>query len=296
MEEDKARVEEDKARVEEDKARAEEDKGARPFCTAPTTGTEGWGTRPWLFTPRAEPAISFGGPVAEETSNLYYTFGMANDEEPVEKALMASSLAAITSEDSVHRNLVTLMVDSGASVHNFDDAIVRDLKQRLQDYVHLTTPRKIFVSKVAILDGTVEGMLQSLVTDDNGNQILVRVNIVEVPEIGYNLFSVMTAAKKGIVNIFNDENPMLKRIDIAVPLQSQSGDLYSFVLDLSADRYRAKELAMNAVTNAQVKHRRLDHLYAQPFQLDYGDLIGSFMPGAIGGYKYVDKGGEYTGE
>ena len=64
---------------------------------------EGWRTRPWPFTPRVEQVISFGGPVAEET------FGMAKDEEPVEKALMASTSAAVTSEDSANSNFATLM-------------------------------------------------------------------------------------------------------------------------------------------------------------------------------------------
>ena len=81
--------------------------------------------------------------MAEKTSNLCYTFGMANDEEPIKKALMASSLVVVTSEDSVDSNLATLMVDSGASGHNFDDDIILNLKHRLQDYVHLAMPRKI---------------------------------------------------------------------------------------------------------------------------------------------------------
>ena len=104
------------------KARVEGEKGVRPFGPVQTATTEGWRTRPWPFTPRAEPqpvtkpakarveekevwpfgpvstaakerrktrpwpftlhaeqAISFGGPVAEES------FGVANDEEPVER-------------------------------------------------------------------------------------------------------------------------------------------------------------------------------------------------------------------
>ena len=59
--------------------------------------------------PATEQTLSFGGPVAEEKSNLCYTFRMANDEEPVEKAVMTSSSVAITSEDSVNSNLATLM-------------------------------------------------------------------------------------------------------------------------------------------------------------------------------------------
>ena len=78
-------------------------KGARQFGPVSTAATEGWRTHPWPFTPRAEQVISFGGPVAEET------FEMANDEEPVEKALMALSSVAVTSEDSANSNLATLM-------------------------------------------------------------------------------------------------------------------------------------------------------------------------------------------
>ena len=85
------------------KARVEEEKGARPFGPVSTAATEGRRTRPWSFIPRAEQVISFGGPVVEES------FGMANDEEPGEKALMASSSVAVTSEDRASSNLATLM-------------------------------------------------------------------------------------------------------------------------------------------------------------------------------------------
>ena len=315
------------------KARVEE-KGARPSDPVSTAATGGRRTRPWSFTPRAEPIISLGGPVAEKT------FGMANDEEPVRKALGASPSVAVTSEDSVNSNLATLMVDSGASGHYFDDAIIRDRKRRLQDYVHLTTPGKILTAGGAMLDGTAKGVLQGLATDDNGNQIFVRVGIVVVPGIGRNLLSMTTAAKKGIAAIFNYENPRLEEFNVTVPLRIESGDLYSFVMDLSADRYGAKELAMNAVANAQVWQRRLGHLHAQsldilrkqdgtgiafegavsdcdvcavgkaqqlahpktanhkisrPFQLCYGNLMGPFTLVPIDGYKYVSKiTDEYT--
>ena len=94
------------------KARAEEEKVARPFGPVSTAATEGWITHPWLFTPRAEQAISFDGPVVEEKSNLCYTFGMENDEEPVEKAPIASSLVAVTYEDSVNSIITTLMAQA----------------------------------------------------------------------------------------------------------------------------------------------------------------------------------------
>ena len=104
-----------------------------------------------------------------------------------------------------------------------------------------------------------------------------------VPGIGSNLLSVMTAAKKGIVIIFDNENPRLKEFNVTVPLRSEGGDLYSFVLDLSVDRYNsAKELAMNAVANAQAWHRWLGHLHTQSLDtLRRRDGTGITFEGAV---------------
>ena len=128
------------------------------------------------------------------------------------------------------------------------------------------TPRKIITDGEAMVKGTAEGLLQDLVPDDNGNQILVRVDIVVLPGIGRNMFSVMTVSKKGIVSIFDYESPRLE-FNVTVPLQSESGNLYSFVLDLSADRYGAKQLATNEVAKAQVCHRWLGHVYVQSLDI-----------------------------
>ena len=73
-----------------------------------------------------------------------------------------------------------------------------------------------------------------------------------MPDIGRNLFSVMTTAKKGIVIIFDSGNLSLKELFVTVPIRSERSDLYSIGLDLSADRYGAKALAMNEVANVQV--------------------------------------------
>ena len=105
-------------------------------------------------------------------------FGMADNKEPVEKVSMALSSAAITIKDSANSNLTTISVDSGASGHYFDDAIIRDLKHRLKGHVHLATPRTFSTAGESLLDGTVEGVLLDLVTDNFGNQILVRVDIM----------------------------------------------------------------------------------------------------------------------
>ena len=189
-------------------------------------------------------------------------FGIANDEKPIKKALMTSLSAAITSQGSVNINFVTIMVDSGALGHHFNDAIIRDLKHCLQNYVHLATLREGLSAGRAMLDGTVESVLQVLVTDDYGNQILVRVDLVVVPRIGRNLFSVSTAAKTSFMTISDCEKPRLEGINVTVPLRSESGDPCSFVRDFSADGYATKDLAINAVANAQVWHRWMGHLHA----------------------------------
>ena len=67
------------------------------------------------------------------------------------------------------------MVDRGASGHCFEYVLIRDLKHRLQDNVYLTTPCKIFTAGESMLEGTAEDVVQSLIPDDNGNPILVRV-------------------------------------------------------------------------------------------------------------------------
>ena len=134
-------------------------------------------------------------------------------------------------------------------------------------------------------------MLQGLVIDDNRSQILLRVDIMVVPGVGRNLISVMTAAKKGIATIFDYENPRLEEFNPTVPLRSESSDLYSFLLGFSADRYGAKKLAMNTVTNAQVWHRRLGHLRAQSLGiLRKQDGAGITFEGAISDYDVCAMG------
>ena len=150
------------------------------------------------------------------------------------------------------------MVDSGASCHYFDDTIIRDLKHRLQVCVHLATPRKILPGGGALLDGTVEGMLQGLATDDYS---------VDAPGIGRNVFSMTTATKSGIVAVFDYRDSGLKEFNVTMSVRSERGDLYSFVLDLNADGYDIKDIGINTVDKAQVRHRRLDYLHVQSLDI-----------------------------
>ena len=69
-----------------------------------------------------------------------------------------------------------------------------------------------------------------------------------------------TATWIGIVSIFDCDSPRLEAFGVTLPLRGEQDDLYLFVLDLSADVYGATELAMNAMSNAQLWHRWMDHL------------------------------------
>ena len=193
--------------------------------------------------------------------------GTVGEREPLyDTALMASGPAAFKHKPSVGDDSVSILVDSGASGHYFDDLIIPSLKHRLMNCVLLTTPRKILTAGGALLDGTAKGVLQGLVTDNHGEQHLARIAILIVLGIGRSLFSVISATKKGVVSIFVSGNPRLELSGITVPLRAEDG-LYSLVFDLSADSHGGMELAMNAMTNSQLWHRRLGHLNKRSVEL-----------------------------
>ena len=163
-------------------------------------------------------------------------------------ALMASEPAAFKHKPSAGEDSVTVFVDSGAFFHSFNALIIPSLKHHLLNYVLLTTPRKILTAGGALLDGTTEGILQGLVTDNHGEHHLARIVILIVPGIGRNLFAVKSVTKKGIVSIFDFDNPRLELSGITVPLRAEGDDLYSLAFDLSTGSHGSKELAMNAMT------------------------------------------------
>ena len=180
---------------------------------------------------------------------------------------MASGPAAFKHKSSAGDNSVTVIVDRGTSGHYFSDLIIPSLKHRLLNYVFLTTPRKILIAGGALLNGTAEGILQGLVTDNHVEQNLARTAILIVPGTGPNLFSVKSVTKKGVVSIFDIDKPRLEISGITIPLRAEHDDLDSLVFDLSADSRGGKELAMHVMTNAQLWHRRLGHLSKKSLKL-----------------------------
>ena len=82
--------------------------------------------RPWAFVEREKPAISLGG---QDEPDFSYMYGGADGEvEPLYgTALMVSGPAAFKHKPSAGDNSVTVLVDSGASDHYFDDLIIPNL-------------------------------------------------------------------------------------------------------------------------------------------------------------------------
>ena len=189
---------------------------------------------------REKPTISLGG---QDEPDLSYMYGGTDGEgEPLySTAVMSSGPAAFKHKPSADDGSVTVLVDSGASGHYFDDLIIPSLKHRLLNYLLLTTPRKILIAGGALLDGTTEGILQGLVTENHGEQHHARIAILIVPGIGRNLFSVKSATKKSVVSILDFDNPRLELSGISFPLRAEDDNLfYSLMFDLSADSHEGK--------------------------------------------------------
>ena len=222
--------------------------------------------RPWSYAERKKPALLLGG---EDELDLSYMYGGAGGKgEPLYgTALVASGPAAFKHKPIAGDDSVTVLVGSGASGHYFDDLIIPSLKHRLLNDVLLTTPRKILTTGGALLDGTAEGILQGLVTDNYGEQHLAWISILIVPGIGRNLFSIKSTTKKGVVFVFDFDNPRLVLSGITAPLCEKDVDRYSLVFDLSAGSHRGNKLAMSAMTNAQLWLRRLGYLNKRSFEL-----------------------------
>ena len=176
---------------------------------------------------REKPAISLGGQDEPDLSYMYE--GTDGEGEPLYgPALMALGPAAFKHMPSAGDDSVTVLVDSGAFGHYFDDLIIPSLKHRLLTYVLLTTPRKILTAGGSSLGGTAEGVHQGLDTDNHGEQYLPRIAILIVPGIGQFVFSVKLATKKGVVSIVDFDNPRLELSGITVTLRAEDDELYAF--------------------------------------------------------------------
>ena len=172
------------------------------------------------------------------------------------------ALAAVPAEEKWNRgsnNLISVMVDSGASVYYFKDALIPGLRYRLDNYQELAIWRWITTAGGHQLEGSSQGMLCDHTIDAQGVQRLIQISMLIVPGFGRNLFSVKQASRNRIVSIFDKHNPRLEANNFTLPLQDLEIDLHLFSLDLVSGR-NAPELAMQAAATATLWQRRMGHL------------------------------------
>ena len=180
------------------------------------------------------------------TSGQPETFGgITNAEDGL-------ALAVVPAAEKWNRgsnSLVSVMVDSGASGHYFDDALILGLRYRLDNYQELAIRRYITTAGGYQLEGAGQGLLRGHIIDVQGVQRLFQISVMVVPGLGRNLVSVNQASRNGVVSTFDKYNPRLEANNFTFPLKEIENDLYFFSLDLVCWR-SAPELAMQAAATA----------------------------------------------
>ena len=138
------------------------------------------------------------------TSRQAETFGgITNAEDGL-------ALAVVPAAEKWNRgsnSLVSVMVDSGASGHYFDDARIPRLRYRLENYQELAIRRYITTAGGHQLEGAGQGLLRGHIIDAQGVQRLIQISVLVVPGLGLNLFSVKQASRNGVVSILDKCNP-----------------------------------------------------------------------------------------
>ena len=103
-----------------------------------------------------------------------------------------SALAAVLATEKRNRGsnrLVSVMVDSGASGHYFDDALIPRLKYRLDNYQVLAVRRWITTAGRHQLEEDGLGLLRGHFIGAQGLKCLTRLSVLAGPDVGRDLFS-----------------------------------------------------------------------------------------------------------
>ena len=197
------------------------------------------------------------------TSGQLETFGgITNAEDGL-------ALAVVPAAEKWNRgsnSLVSRVVDSGASGHYFDDALIPRLRYRLENYQELAIRQYITTAGGHQLEGAGQGLLWGHIIDAQGVQRLIQISVLIVPGLGRNLFSVKQASRNGVVSIFDKYNPRLEANNFTLSLQELENDLYFFSLGLVSGS-STPELAMQAAATATLWHRRMWHLNRKSLDL-----------------------------
>lgn len=97
---------------------------------------------------------------------------------------------------------IVILVNSGASRHDSDDAIIPELRDSLVDHKVLEVPQTMLSAAWGQLNDIAQGVFQGHVIDDKGMRRMVGRSCLNAPRQGRNLFSVQQAIRNGVVSIF----------------------------------------------------------------------------------------------
>ena len=197
------------------------------------------------------------------TSGQPETFG---DITNTEAGLALAAVPAAEKWNRGSKSLVSVMVDSEASGHYFDDALIPGLRYRLDNFQELAIRRWITAARGHQLEGAGQGLLRGHIIDAQGMQRLIQISVLIVPGLGRNLLSVKQASRNGVVSIFDKYNPRLEAKNFKLPPRELENGLYFFSLDLVSGS-SAPELAMQAAATATLWHRRMGHLNRKSLDL-----------------------------
>ena len=183
---------------------------------------------------------------------------------PLYGTAMSSPAPVAYNNASDCSNLVHVLVDSGASDHYFDNFLIPELNRRPLNYTCLTTPRKILIAGGCCSSSPAKEFFRASSPTTMATIILFESRSSCTHDWPQPLLDEDSDTEWNCLH-FRTQEPLAAVVTLL--LRGEQDDLYSFVLDLSADAYGATELAMNAVSNARLWHRRLGHLNRRNLEL-----------------------------
>ena len=182
---------------------------------------------------------------------------------------MAKVGMATTCESSDDADHMTMLVDSGASGHYFDNELQPSLRDKLLNYKELEKSHNIVTAGRNVLLGTATGTASGVIIDEKGHRHQVDLPGLVVPGLGHHQFSASQAAKNGLATSI-DSRPRLEQGQHVVPLQqlNKNQDLFSFdlgfILAPATSRPSRNTTALTALqAPADLWHRRMGHVNPQ---------------------------------
>ena len=143
--------------------------------------------------------------------NLFGAFGTS---------FMVTSTPLQCADNPLNGSSITVMMDSGSSEHFLDPFLIPGLQNRMMDYKALDEPHKTFTAGDHVLEGIGIGTVHDTVKDGHGRKTAITFSAFVVPGLGQNLFSVLPAVTKGVVNVFDSVNPRSEIGNTVIPFEA----------------------------------------------------------------------------